>query len=206
MRLRISIRGRVRPSVRLSVCPVLFSKVKSTHTRRILCRVSGLVETEKSSEDITNNGTVSDDEVVASDVPPRYLFIESRNSRCNIWGSTQCSSVSLESFQIFSLRHFCPPRLSATHLCGSFWKRRHAEKDEKDEEREGKNKEKEDKKKKEKQVRQSLILDLRSYLSSRSFKERWDWNHPIWDMFESHILTSSIDSKIGVPWMMKKYL
>ena len=34
-------------SVRLSVCPsvrpVLFSKVKRTHTRRILCRVSGLV-------------------------------------------------------------------------------------------------------------------------------------------------------------------
>ena len=33
----------VRPSVRPSVCPVLFSKVKRTHTRRILCRVSGLV-------------------------------------------------------------------------------------------------------------------------------------------------------------------
>ena len=33
----------VRPSVRRSVCPALFSKVKSTHTRRILCRVSGLV-------------------------------------------------------------------------------------------------------------------------------------------------------------------
>ena len=30
-------------SVRRSVCPVLFSKVKITHTRRILCRVSGLV-------------------------------------------------------------------------------------------------------------------------------------------------------------------
>ena len=33
----------VRPSVRPSVVPALFSKVKSTHTRRILCRVSGLV-------------------------------------------------------------------------------------------------------------------------------------------------------------------
>ena len=33
----------VRRSVRRSVCPMLFSKVKSTHTRRILCRVSGLV-------------------------------------------------------------------------------------------------------------------------------------------------------------------
>ena len=43
MRRRISIWGRVRPSVCPSVCPVLFFKVKSTHTRRILCRVSGLV-------------------------------------------------------------------------------------------------------------------------------------------------------------------
>ena len=33
----------VGPSVRRSVGPALFSKVKSTHTRRILCRVSGLV-------------------------------------------------------------------------------------------------------------------------------------------------------------------
>ena len=33
----------VRRSVGPSVCPVLFLKVKSTHTRRILCRVSGLV-------------------------------------------------------------------------------------------------------------------------------------------------------------------
>ena len=43
MRRRISIRGCVRPSARRSVCPVLFSKVKSTHTRLILYRVSGLV-------------------------------------------------------------------------------------------------------------------------------------------------------------------
>ena len=47
MRRRISIKGRVRPSVRRSVGPyvrpVSFSKVKSTYIRRILCRVSGLV-------------------------------------------------------------------------------------------------------------------------------------------------------------------
>ena len=46
MRRRISIRGLVRPSVRRSVRrsvrPVLFFQVKSTHARRILCRVSGL--------------------------------------------------------------------------------------------------------------------------------------------------------------------
>ena len=32
-------------------------------------------ECEKSSTDIINNGTMSADEVVASDVPPRYLFL-----------------------------------------------------------------------------------------------------------------------------------
>ena len=66
MRLRISIRGfvrqSVRQSVRPSVCPKLFSKF------------------EKSSID-DNDGTMSDDEVVdevvASYVPPRYLFLAS---------------------------------------------------------------------------------------------------------------------------------
>ena len=43
MRRLFSIRGRVCPFVRRSLCPVSFSKVKNTHTRRILCRVSGLV-------------------------------------------------------------------------------------------------------------------------------------------------------------------
>ena len=38
-----SVRRSVRPSVRRSVRPVLFSKMKNTYTRRILCRVSGLV-------------------------------------------------------------------------------------------------------------------------------------------------------------------
>ena len=33
-------------------------------------------EGKRSSTDIVNNGKMSDDEVVASDVPPRYLFIE----------------------------------------------------------------------------------------------------------------------------------
>ena len=41
--VRPSVRRSVRPSVGPSVRPVLFSKVKRTHTRRILCRVSGLV-------------------------------------------------------------------------------------------------------------------------------------------------------------------
>ena len=33
-----------------------------------------IFEGKKSSNDITNNDTISDDEVVASYVPPRYLF------------------------------------------------------------------------------------------------------------------------------------
>ena len=43
MRSCPSVGPSVRPSVRASVGPVLFSKVKITHTRRILCLVSGLV-------------------------------------------------------------------------------------------------------------------------------------------------------------------
>ena len=35
-------------------------------------------EGKKSSNDITINDTMSDDEVVASDVPPRYLFFFTR--------------------------------------------------------------------------------------------------------------------------------
>ena len=62
MRLRISIRGRVRPSVRPSI-PCYFRTTNMA-----------IFEDEKSSIDITNNDTISDDEVVASYVPPRYLF------------------------------------------------------------------------------------------------------------------------------------
>ena len=46
----VSVRPSVRRSVRRSVCPVLFSKVKSTRTRRILCRVSGLVREKSESK------------------------------------------------------------------------------------------------------------------------------------------------------------
>ena len=57
MRLRISIRGCVRPSV-----PCYF-------------RVTDMAfEGKKSSNEIINNDVVSDDEVVASDVPQRYLL------------------------------------------------------------------------------------------------------------------------------------
>ena len=62
MRLRISVRGRVPRSVGASV-PCYF------RTTNI-----AVFEGIKSSNDIINNGTMSDDEVVASDVPPRYLL------------------------------------------------------------------------------------------------------------------------------------
>ena len=64
MRLRISIRGRVRPSVSPSVhlsIPYYF-------------RTMSVFEAQKSSKDIMNNDTISDDEEVASYVAPRYLF------------------------------------------------------------------------------------------------------------------------------------
>ena len=62
MRLRISIRGRVRPSVRRMV-PCYFRTTKIV-----------VFEGKKSLNDFINNATMCDDEVVASYVPPRYLF------------------------------------------------------------------------------------------------------------------------------------
>ena len=64
MRLRISIRGCDRPSVGPSVrpsvgpSPVIFKR-----------RIWLFLRVKRSSTDIVNNGTMSDDEVVASDVP-----------------------------------------------------------------------------------------------------------------------------------------
>ena len=62
MRLRISIKGHVRPSVRPYV-PCYFQTTNVA-----------VSEGKKSSTDIIINDIMSDDEVVASDVPPRYLF------------------------------------------------------------------------------------------------------------------------------------
>ena len=66
MRLRSSISGRVRPSVRPSVGP-------SVGPSRVIFD-KAIFEGKKSSNVITRNDTMSDDEVVASDVPPRYLL------------------------------------------------------------------------------------------------------------------------------------
>ena len=67
MRPRISIRDHVRPLVcpflSPSVCSMLFSNNKYA-----------VIEGKKSSNDIIINDTISDHEVVASDIPPRYLF------------------------------------------------------------------------------------------------------------------------------------
>ena len=46
------------------------------------------LEGKKSSIDIINNGTISDDGVVASDVPPRYLLFKIVEEIClgyKIW-------------------------------------------------------------------------------------------------------------------------
>ena len=62
MRLRISVRGRVRPSVGPSI-PCYFRMTNMA-----------VFEGRKSTNDFSNNDTVRDDEVVASYVSPRYLF------------------------------------------------------------------------------------------------------------------------------------
>ena len=62
MRLSISRRGRVRPSAGPSV-PYHFQLTNMA-----------VFERKKSSNDIINNETMSDDEVIASDVPPQYFF------------------------------------------------------------------------------------------------------------------------------------
>ena len=78
MRLRISIRGCVRPSVRRSVrpsvCPVLFSNDEY-----------GRFLGKKSLNNI--NDTMSEDELVASDVPPRYLLPVNRSKEVGFSGN-----------------------------------------------------------------------------------------------------------------------
>ena len=103
LRSRISIRSCVRPCVGPSVGPsrVILEQRKTsfldatTHLYKRSCpsirrsvgpsvgppvlryfRATNMAvfEGKKSSNGIINNGTMSDDEIVASDVPPRYLF------------------------------------------------------------------------------------------------------------------------------------
>ena len=66
MGLRISTRGHVRPSVR--------GFVGRSVPRYFRMLNMAVFECNESSKDIINNDTMSDDEVVASDVFPRYLF------------------------------------------------------------------------------------------------------------------------------------
>ena len=70
MRRRISIRGHVRPSVR----PSVRRSVGPYVPRYFRTTNMAIFEGKRSSNDIMTNDTMSDDEVVASDVPPRYLF------------------------------------------------------------------------------------------------------------------------------------
>ena len=65
MRLRISISGHIRPSVGPSASP-----------SHVILRTTKIMDFDdgKSSDDIINNATMSDDEVVASYGPPRSLF------------------------------------------------------------------------------------------------------------------------------------
>ena len=92
MRLRISIRGRIRPSVRLS---------------RVISNMA-VFEGKESSNDKINNDKMSDDGVVASDVPSRFLF--SSLSRFHLsrprpfrWSNGQKGSITKWPL---SVRHF----------------------------------------------------------------------------------------------------
>ena len=67
MRLRICIRGRVRPSVRPSAC--LCVSLYYFRTTNMV-----VFEGEKSSKDIVINDVMSDDEEVASNVPRGTCF------------------------------------------------------------------------------------------------------------------------------------
>ena len=51
-------------------------------------------EDKKSSNDVINNDTISDDEVVASYVPPRYLFTFPNSGLFFSWGKMLCISGS----------------------------------------------------------------------------------------------------------------
>ena len=74
MRLRISIRGRVRPLVRPSVHPSVGPSDPCYFRKTKIVDFVG----RKSSNDIINNATMSDDEVVAFYGSPRSLFKVSR--------------------------------------------------------------------------------------------------------------------------------
>ena len=80
------MRGCVCPSVGTyvgpSVCSVLFSNDD----------FFTVLEDKKSSNDIVTNDTMSDDEVAASDVPPRYSFLLSVRLSRLVCLST-CTSV-----------------------------------------------------------------------------------------------------------------
>ena len=64
MRLRISIRGRV-----------IWSVCQSVHPALSLVTEIKVSEVGKSSNDMIINVIISDDKVVASYVPPRFLFL-----------------------------------------------------------------------------------------------------------------------------------
>ena len=67
-----------------------------------------IFEGKKSSNDIRNNDTMSDDEVVASYVPPRYLFLK---RKIVIWTNmipvfSQKHGAMLNFYQIFLFYHW----------------------------------------------------------------------------------------------------
>ena len=83
MQLRISLRGHACPSVGPSV-PCYYWTINMA-----------VFESKKSSKDIKINDTISDDEVVASDVPPHCLF----NETTHLYRGCVCPSVHPKLFR-----------------------------------------------------------------------------------------------------------
>ena len=122
----------VRPSVGPQVRPVLFSKVKSTHTRRILCRVSGLVlffsMSAYTRHFLTNSRSLFLFLFVALNVTVTFsLFTQvMEGKKCNIYPcvitseTTRTPSFTLESgvFQFLSIFFSGIKQLELIHLRG----------------------------------------------------------------------------------------
>ena len=75
----------VLPSVRPYVRPYVPCSFRKT--------IVAVFEGRKSSDEVIINKTMSDDEVVASDVPPRYLFLFPLviRDRCDAVAATDCA-------------------------------------------------------------------------------------------------------------------
>ena len=115
MRLRISVRGRDRPSVHRCVGPSVLCYFRTMNMADF--------EGEKSSNDIINNDRMSDNEVVASDVPPRYLLIFDARFLFHDFPVSFFNTFSLSPRLTFSKNLSCASEIVELHrsFCKRSW-------------------------------------------------------------------------------------